>query len=868
MNLKELLAPAGSYDIFRIAINAGADAVYLSGHRYGARAFAKNFSSEELESAVEYAHLNGAAIHVTVNTLINNSEVISVLKYLHYLYRIGVDAVSIQDLGIVNLAHKFIPNLEIHSSTQMTIRDYESIVWAYKNGMSRVILPREMSVDEIRRVHKNLKNDNIPMDLEAFGHGSLCYCLSGKCYISSFNNGRSANRGACTQPCRNQYRIRYNNRTVTQGCLISTHDLATYSNLKEISDAGVCSLKIEGRLKSEDYVGTIVHSYRNMLDIIKKHEEDELEGRKIEEVIIDGKCEDEIIEELKYDLDLAFNRYYTNGYISNDSPGDVMGRESSYHQGIYVGEITDIDGELITIDTRKKQHPVTLQNGDGIGFKYHGKIKGIYIDNIVKQTDTEIQLNTTRDIRVGSEVYLSYSKEAHDKLKKYNKDMTRSTYPISIVLRLDNERHLSGNIQFKVENDKIEFDYTSDYALEEAIKKPVSCEDIIKQCSKTGQTPFYIEDIKVLDLEDNLFIPTSKLNQIRREILDKATELLLDYFIPDEEEVASIKKKIKKYGKDYKARGKLLEATSSNYEKNYNNYIGLSVYVDNLDLLREVCKFPIIKVYYDPSFNYKSSKDYFNNISKELEQAYNIAGGVELVWVLSSFISEKDIAKSNKVLQSLKKKGIPISIMCDSPGIANLFDCNVYGHHNLNVWNSYTVETLKESGFKGLTLSNELSRDEIKELLFRFEDKDYPLELLVHGNLELMTSKDDFSKLNEGKDLKLKNNKDYVTLEDKKRKLKLKIRFDYNKFSHFFNKNCLTLIDEMETIRNMGLSNIALDCRFSSEKYVSNIISLYLQAINEEADLESLKNTISDLSQSPLDNGNFIDGRRLEDKNY
>lgn len=420
MKLKELLAPAGSMEVFIVAINTGANAVYLSGHRYGARAFAHNFTSEELEKAVEYAHLNGATVHVTVNTLINNFEIISVLKYLHYLYRIGVDAVIVQDLGVVNLAHKFIPNLEIHSSTQMTLRDYESIKWASKQGMSRVILPREMSVKEISRISKRLKEDKIKMDLEVFGHGSLCYCLSGKCYISSFNNGRSANRGACSQPCRNKYRLRYNNHTISNGCLISTHDLATYNDLKSISDAGVCSLKIEGRLKNADYVGTIVHSYRTMLDILEKREKMEKEGDK-SPIIINGKPENEIIDELKYDLDLAFNRYYTNGYILNDAPGDVMGRESSYHQGIYVGVISDIDGELITIDTSKKQHPIKLQNGDGIGFKYHNKIKGIYIDNIIKQTDKEIQLNTTRDIRVGSEVYLSYSKEAHDKLKKYTR---------------------------------------------------------------------------------------------------------------------------------------------------------------------------------------------------------------------------------------------------------------------------------------------------------------------------------------------------------------------------------------------------------------------------------------------------------------
>lgn len=865
MNLKELLAPAGSMDVFIVAVNTGANAIYLSGHRYGARAFAHNFTSEELEEAVKYAHLNGVTVHVTVNTLINNFEAIAVLKYLHYLYRIGVDAVIVQDIGIVNLAHRFIPNLEIHSSTQMTIRDYESIKWAKNQGISRIILPREMSVNEISRISKNLKKENISMDLEVFGHGSLCYCLSGKCYISSFNNGRSANRGACSQPCRNNYRIRYNNHTISSGCLISTHDLATYNDLKAISDAGVCSLKIEGRLKGADYVGTIVHSYRTMLDILEADE-------KIEKNSISSNMDDEekykLIEDLKYDLDLAFNRYYTNGYILNDTPGDVMGRLSSYHQGIFVGEVVGIDGELITIDTRKKQHPIKLQNGDGIGFKYHGKIKGIYIDNIIKQTDDEIQLNTTRNLRVGTEVYLSYSKEAHDRLKKYNKKQINPSYPINLDLKINEDNLLQGHIEFKVLDDVLSFDYVSNVKFEKAIKKPITEELIIKQMSKTGNTPFYIENINISNLSEDLFIPMGKLNEIRREILKKAEKLMLDYYIPDESEVKNIKKEIKKYGKACKERRKVIVDTESDSYNNYNKYLGLCVYVDNLDLLREVCKHSVIRVYYDPSFNYKDSKDYFNNIGKELTKAFKIANGVELVWVLSEFISEKDIAKSRKVLNSLKRKGVTISVMTDSPGIANLFDCNVYGHHNLNVWNSYTADTLFDSGFKGITLSNELSRKEINELIINEKDKNKNLELLVHGNLELMTSKDDFTKLNGDKKLNLKNNKDYFTLEDKKRKLKFKVRFDYNKFSHFFNHNCLCLIDEIETIKEMDISTIALDCRFSSEKYISSIIGLYVQAINNETDGKILKETISSMSQSPLDNGNFIDGRRLEDKNY
>ena len=259
MVLSELLAPAGSYDVLVIAVNAGADAVYIAGQQYGARAFAKNFTMEEIEKAVEYAHLNGVKVHVTVNTLINNFEIADVMNYLFKLYQIGIDAVIVQDFGICWLLKTLIPDLEVHGSTQMSLSNYSSIKWAAKNNIKRVVLPREINVKQIAKTHEQLKKDNINMEIEVFGHGALCYSVSGNCYMSSYNSGRSGNRGACAQPCRREYRLKYRGYNIGNGYLLSTHDLATYNNLDAISDAGVTSLKLEGRMKSGDYIGTAIY---------------------------------------------------------------------------------------------------------------------------------------------------------------------------------------------------------------------------------------------------------------------------------------------------------------------------------------------------------------------------------------------------------------------------------------------------------------------------------------------------------------------------------------------------------------------------------------------------------------------------------
>ena len=831
MVLEELLAPAGSYDVLVIAVNAGADAVYIAGENYGARAYAKNFTMDEIEKAVNYAHLNGTKVHVTVNTLVNNFEIVDVLQYLFQLYQIGVDAVIVQDFGLIWLLKTFIPDLEVHASTQMGLNNYPSIKWASKNNIKRVVLPREVSIDEIKRTHDRLKEDNIDMDIEVFGHGALCYCVSGKCYMSSYNSGRSGNRGACAQPCRREYRLKYRGYNIGNGYLLSTHDLATYNNLQTISDAGVKSLKLEGRMKSGDYIGTITNSYRNL---------------------IDGNAGD-----YKKDLHLVFNRQFTNGYIMGDKPGEVMGRGSSGHEGLYIGDIVDIEDTKVTIEIKNKEIPIILEPGDGIAFKYNSKIKGIYLENIIKQDENEIIIDTTRLVKVGTEVFISYSKSTHDYLKQFEKETIKNNIGINLSMTWDESLNLFTKVEFKVGNEVINFRHKCLGKFEKAKNKPVTEDIIEKQLSKTGGTPFYIENIRFNNMGKDIFIPIREINQIRREIMDTATEMLMNHYTPTKKSVKKVRKDLTKFFEDY----------TNIKPKNKQKTPKLSIFVDDISQINAVSGFNLKKIYFDGNCHYNNSDDYFANIKETLKQASLRASPTELVWVLNSFLSESDAIRCNEIVKELEDEGIIISVMGDFPGMGEIFDCPIYGNHNLNVWNSFCVRNLNETGFKSLILSSELSGSEIKELINKNHDRNIDLEMIVNGNLEVIVSKDDFTNLNDGKDFIISNDADYATLEDKKRKkFKYKVFFDYQKQSHIINKDCLCLIEEINEIKQLGLDSLILDCRYSTDKYTSQILSIYNESLQNKDDeeLSKYKYNIMDFSQSYINKGNYIEGRLHE----
>lgn len=256
----ELLAPAGSLEIFKGVIESGADAVYVGGSMFGARAYANNFTEEELLEAIDFAHLRGVKVYLTVNTLIKNSEFSKLYDYLLVYYKRGLDAVIVQDLGVVKAIHEYFPLMEIHTSTQMTVTGADGVRFLSQFGVTRVVMAREVSLAEMKRIH-----EETGMELEAFVHGALCYSYSGQCLFSSILGGRSGNRGRCAQPCRLPYTV----EGKKDEYILSLKDMCGIKALDKLHDAGVYSLKIEGRMKQLEYACGVVKYYRSYIDSMK-----------------------------------------------------------------------------------------------------------------------------------------------------------------------------------------------------------------------------------------------------------------------------------------------------------------------------------------------------------------------------------------------------------------------------------------------------------------------------------------------------------------------------------------------------------------------------------------------------------------------
>ncbi|MBC7960353.1 MAG: U32 family peptidase, partial [Vallitaleaceae bacterium] len=261
---KELLAPAGSYKALVAAVHAGCDAVYLGGSKFGARANAENFTNETLPQAIDFAHLHGVKVYYAANTLIKEEEMSDFLEQVHFLYKEGVDALIIQDLGVYQLLHETFPKLPLHASTQMTVHNLDGVQWLEKLGFERVVLSRELSLNEIEFIKKHSS-----IELECFIHGALCVCYSGQCLFSSLIGGRSGNRGTCAQPCRLPYDLYSENKKISSSSdrfLLSPKDIQTLEILPALMKSGIHTFKIEGRMKNPNYVALMTALYRKYMD--------------------------------------------------------------------------------------------------------------------------------------------------------------------------------------------------------------------------------------------------------------------------------------------------------------------------------------------------------------------------------------------------------------------------------------------------------------------------------------------------------------------------------------------------------------------------------------------------------------------------
>ncbi|KXS40422.1 MAG: putative protease, partial [Methanohalophilus sp. T328-1] len=379
MNKKpELLAPAGDYNSLVAAVQNGADAVYFGGSAFSARGYADNFPANNLEEAIDYTHLYGVRVYVTVNTLIKDSEFSQAIDFLTELCNMGVDAVIVQDVGLLAACRSHLPQLPVHASTQMTVHNTESVKLLEQYGIKRVVLSREMSLEEIAAL-----NDNTDMELEVFVHGALCISYSGQCLMSSMIGGRSGNRGYCAQPCRRQYSLSCDDEIVTAGYLLSPKDLCAARLIPELVAAGVYSFKIEGRMKRPEYVGGVVSIYRKLID---RYFADPTKFHVAE-------------SEIRY-LEQLFNRGFTSAYLEG-STRDMMGAVSPGNRGIPIGTIVEMgrymdravvfleedlavgdgivskagDGEKIGVIYRAGRQKKSASAGDTIEIPFSGRLE-------------------------------------------------------------------------------------------------------------------------------------------------------------------------------------------------------------------------------------------------------------------------------------------------------------------------------------------------------------------------------------------------------------------------------------------------------------------------------------------------------------
>ena len=497
MKKVELLAPAGNMESLKAAINAGCDAVYLGGYMFGARSFAGNFSDEELIEAIKYAHLYGVKVYVTVNTIIYEREVNMFMEYIDFLHKNNVDAVIMQDLGMMDLVRNTYPNLEIHASTQMHIHNLEGVKNAEKIGLNRVVLARETNISDIKKI-----KENTDIELEIFVHGALCISYSGQCLMSKMIGGRSGNLGVCAGSCRLPYDlVEINNSKETKlnknNYLLSMKDLNSLENLSKLLDVGVTSLKIEGRMKRPEYVYLVTSIYRKAIDSyylngsVNIREEDILELKKI------------------------YNREFTKGFLFGEENNNITNEYRPNHMGIKIGKVVSVTKKSVLI---KLSSDVSIHDGIRIlsNNDYGFTLNRFYINKkLVKEAKLgniiEIYLDNINSIKVGSNVLKTTD---YKQLNEIQYKLKNNHRKVDITGTITCE--VGKNIYLEISDGTNKVSVTSKDECLLAKKICTSKEDIIKPLSKLNDTCYKFSDLEV-NIIGKPFIPNGWLNELRRE---------------------------------------------------------------------------------------------------------------------------------------------------------------------------------------------------------------------------------------------------------------------------------------------------------------------------------------------------------------
>lgn len=496
----ELLAPAKNLETGIAAINYGADAVYIGAPKFGARSAAGN-TLEDIGKLIKYAHQYWAKVFITMNTILYDHELKEAEKLIHQLYKLGADALIVQDMGILEMN---LPPIELHASTQTHNYDLDRIKFLEQVGFKRIVLARELSLDEIKNIRKHTN-----VELEYFIHGALCVSLSGQCYFSHAIGGRSANRGECSQACRMKYDLIDDEGKVIakDKHLLSLKDLNLSDHLNEIVDAGICSLKIEGRLKDSSYLKNITSYYRQSLDKIFSRKRD-----------FEKASSGTIKPSFKPDPEITFNRGYTSYFFTGRIP-EIANFYTPKSMGKEIGKIREVKKDHIVVDSRFKLH-----NGDGLCFFNRNKLlKGFQVNGV---QGNKVFPNDMNMLQKG---VVLYRNNDHEFAKILKKDNTIRKIDVEFFLDIiDNKLNLTA-----IDEDEISANIQIDGDFELAKNEELALKNIKKQLQKSGDSIYQIHTINI-NFDKVPFVQAKTLNDLRRQCLEQLTNIRIEAFKEEE----------------------------------------------------------------------------------------------------------------------------------------------------------------------------------------------------------------------------------------------------------------------------------------------------------------------------------------------
>ena len=873
--IPELLAPAGSPESFRAAVAGGADAIYLSGKRFGARRSATNFTDVEIQEAVSHAHSRDIRVYVTINTLIHDRELPDVAEYLIWLYSIGVDAVLVQDTGIAALARDIVPLLPLHASTQMTVHSTEGVRWAAEQGFSRVVLARELKLNDILDIARETGESGI--GLEVFAHGALCYCYSGQCLLSSVIGGRSGNRGMCAQPCRKPYTLmtgdtdEYGLPTGLRELpsagryLLSPKDLCTYENLLQLVNSPVVSLKIEGRMKSPEYVSIVVSTYRRALDAIAAGNEYTSPGA-------------------LQDLHLAFNRGFTSGYLFEKSPAACMGTEASDNRGICIGSVSRYDKKSKTI-TFRPERSLIPSPGDGLLLSHPKNPRqeyGFSLNTVPIQKDGEMVIRVPYPVEPGTGVFITSSTDLEMRARQITAHppvVLRHPVPVDLDVRIEKGGNLvvEGLIHTR-SGRALPLIYRSDFCLVPARSHPLTREQVEQQLKKTGGTPFTIRNFS-LEYSGDLFTPLAGLNRVRREFLAQAEEMMIAHSHPPQGNVEQAQLRWNVLKPEVIISPPKISGTVP------SSSLVLGVCTDSLLSVEKAAETGCDFICYEPVYTPKGGNCRipagFPSFESQIITASRMCREAGIRFVLKfPRITDNNYLDSALPLLSQTLSQDSAQVMVENYGTAHALMHRypalvLFGSIGLNIFNHEAVRHLP-SRFGSVTLSPELSRDEIRLLIHaaRLADCSPSFSLIVQGSSEAMVSENCLLQplLSCTRKAGDTDTSGFFGIMDATGHT-FPVRIDGECRSHIYNSAEICLIDHLPSLMEIGINEVLIDARGRTAPYTMDMIRLYQEALQltkrgvpaSDPHFKHLKDAVKRLAVGGITAGHFIRG--LQNRN-